>query len=1371
MEAYIVGVIGGDKQILNQRDCTFRVLDLSPDIINRVCDVPRERFINILDSGVTMPGITVSRGNVYYHTCNILDCVPNLKSSRAVSKKLTALRQVYSEDGYHEIILADCRGKLSKIPLSEVVHNDLAKLILNVRFEKTEYTDKFPIITIGSDYYKLLTPDNKLLQTIGSPDSSKMSTNVGIDNKYKTGQKIFDDWIDLEYFDSMMCANNILHNISAYSLKKIDGQLPVLNIPMGLSTVESYAISTKDNARSNIKVIRIPNTITVLEKGCFDTVETPVKVIWQERGENNLALCAQGMNDLLKETSDYDVSKIVPLNLTDLSGLFFSTLCGSGNFESLSNLEKLGFVCKENMRLYDGIILPDSLKELQYSFMSCDLFDKNYENSLYRSNNDELGFITNYNVKIPSSIESIKQSFITIGGTGSIDFSACDKLTTIDTCFNHIPELKKIDLSKCTELKRINDAFMGLKELEEVILPEGLTSIGDHCFSGCTNLKSIVLPESLTEIGYDAFSGSGITELRIPASVKVCRESRDISKIFSPRESIDINITRFGYDESDTKIVFESVKKINREAFRNININKVEFPDDISELETGCFNAARGDLLNMYNWKVTSIPDDCFNSSGIAKIILPSNLETLGDAALVGLERLGKMFIPGGLIKFGRKNLAKVGSSLVGGTEYYTVEGSPVEKELLKANKRVYSFETDEEAINKMLGLEGTSSDKAQSKARMLLGSSDNPYMKEFTSPKYIKDVQKLVEIYKEVNAKEHTFSTENIKLNTSKMKTAISFESAFSEIEKLEDYSGRFHNLISNYARLSSSECTDSLNSILPKLTVQFKLLSNIITLATEPLEYIKDTDSYVKLLNLFTDDSRVRIAYEDEYSIIFSHEAELTMNDIKNMVIFWEIIVGGRIVYMTASLLSYYEKGNKFHMPFEYVAKPSGMPTEVYSKLSEKEGPYRISKVFSPGDYLQIRYGGYSKSMKIGGAEVPPMLQEDILNKLRCTVIPVAVTSNSSNTRIILLSMVDGTLMICNSNPVTRYEFTEPFDQQYLSVVAIETYGNWSQESKKLIKNTIIKDAGCNELIKQSLTGESTRDILSKKKGAFDELDACFEWNLSKAINDCNIDDIAKFNSKNIKLLLDTKFFATSRKKLEDLESLEKFKDVMLSDGSVIHIKYPNRRSSSMMFGYAVKFYTYLEIPGEPLTTTVECYSSSKSIISIFSTIKSIQDTEAKSYGYLKNEFADPINFKSIWEAPLVYNECKAGLAINRCDGVIYAFVRTINGAFLPLFRFKNSDDAVKFGALLYKDADSYTSKGIKVPVQGLIGQMANYIQKICEQGFEKATEYGFDRMITDARNYVMSGYPNGYIVQGNVGKILDLCAKQPLNLENIE
>ena len=61
-------------------------------------------------------------------------------------------------------------------------------------------------------------------------------------------------------------------------------------------------------------------------------------------------------------------------------------------------------------------------------------------------------------------------------------------------------------------MSNINDFVIENGELQkykgqggDVVIPEGVTSIGDCAFSGCSSLTSVVIPDGVTSIGNDAF--------------------------------------------------------------------------------------------------------------------------------------------------------------------------------------------------------------------------------------------------------------------------------------------------------------------------------------------------------------------------------------------------------------------------------------------------------------------------------------------------------------------------------------------------------------------------------------------------------------------------------------------------------------------------------------------------------------------------------------------------------------------------------------------------------------------------------------------------------------------------------------------------
>ena len=70
-----------------------------------------------------------------------------------------------------------------------------------------------------------------------------------------------------------------------------------------------------------------------------------------------------------------------------------------------------------------------------------------------------------------------------------------------------------------------NCSFLGCKNLRHVELPEGLRTIDVCAFMGCTSLESIVIPEGVRIIAHDAFQDcTGLTRIVIPERISVIGE-------------------------------------------------------------------------------------------------------------------------------------------------------------------------------------------------------------------------------------------------------------------------------------------------------------------------------------------------------------------------------------------------------------------------------------------------------------------------------------------------------------------------------------------------------------------------------------------------------------------------------------------------------------------------------------------------------------------------------------------------------------------------------------------------------------------------------------------------------------------------------
>ena len=109
-------------------------------------------------------------------------------------------------------------------------------------------------------------------------------------------------------------------------------------------------------------------------------------------------------------------------------------------------------------------------------------------------------------INIHSSVTSI----------GSSAFSDCESLTSITVAEGNTMYDSRGGCNAIIETAS-NTLIAGCSA---TIIPESVTSIGDHAFYGCSSLTYINIPSNVTSIGYYAFSGcSSLTYINIPEGV------------------------------------------------------------------------------------------------------------------------------------------------------------------------------------------------------------------------------------------------------------------------------------------------------------------------------------------------------------------------------------------------------------------------------------------------------------------------------------------------------------------------------------------------------------------------------------------------------------------------------------------------------------------------------------------------------------------------------------------------------------------------------------------------------------------------------------------------------------------------------------
>ena len=94
---------------------------------------------------------------------------------------------------------------------------------------------------------------------------------------------------------------------------------------------------------------------------------------------------------------------------------------------------------------------------------------------------------------------------------------------------NGLTKIGELAFSNCLSLESVtignsvtsigDNAFWSCASLASVAIPDSVISIGDYAFRGCASLASVTIPDSVTSIGTNAFKGcNSLTTLYIPCN-------------------------------------------------------------------------------------------------------------------------------------------------------------------------------------------------------------------------------------------------------------------------------------------------------------------------------------------------------------------------------------------------------------------------------------------------------------------------------------------------------------------------------------------------------------------------------------------------------------------------------------------------------------------------------------------------------------------------------------------------------------------------------------------------------------------------------------------------------------------------------------
>jgi hypothetical protein len=205
------------------------------------------------------------------------------------------------------------------------------------------------------------------------------------------------------------------------------------------------------------------------------------------------------------------------------------------------------------------------------------------------------------------------------------------------TDIKNMTNLKALDLSEAQITEIPNNAFDGKGWINSVILPEGITRIGNYAFRG-TSIRRINIPSSVQSIGEYAFISTPLQYLTFAENSQLRTINRyafqkcaSLQEVILPEGLETINYAAFDLCTSVKKVVMpNTVTTLKAYSFSsNYSMESIHFSDNLTEL---------------YEWV-------CTENHSLKEVHLPANLIRIDHSAFYNNNSLHHIDFPSSLVE------------------------------------------------------------------------------------------------------------------------------------------------------------------------------------------------------------------------------------------------------------------------------------------------------------------------------------------------------------------------------------------------------------------------------------------------------------------------------------------------------------------------------------------------------------------------------------------------------------------------------------------------------------------------------------------------------------------------------------------------
>ena len=201
-------------------------------------------------------------------------------------------------------------------------------------------------------------------------------------------------------------------------------------------------------------------------------------------------------------------------------------------------------------------------------------------------------------------------------------------------------------------------AFKNKKGVVAIKVPDTVTSIGVSAFEKCQDLSYIDLPDSIKKINYYTFKGcNNLVSMSLPKGIETisnfafdgCKNLKEI--VFNDKVK---ELGAFVFNDCkalSSVIIPETLKKIDTHVFLNCtSLESVEILSPLKSIEKSMFSGCEKLKNIKLPDSVTIIGENAFyNCVELERIVLPKSLRTIENSAFMFCKKLKEIVIPEGV--------------------------------------------------------------------------------------------------------------------------------------------------------------------------------------------------------------------------------------------------------------------------------------------------------------------------------------------------------------------------------------------------------------------------------------------------------------------------------------------------------------------------------------------------------------------------------------------------------------------------------------------------------------------------------------------------------------------------------------------------